>query len=244
MACKPYMPGASPCSGEHIQFLSSVTLSKAGKLPSPLIGRVGRVACNQTDYQIGVSVCPSVFTQATLRNHFWHSATKSIVAEYIAFFSPNFHSHSDNDSFLSIQLRKNVWTKILGRPFIFGHHCLVLPPTVHELCNLMSMYLCNFMSMYCATLCPCIVQLYVHVLCNLMSMYLCICATLCPCIVQIYVHVLCNFMSVYCVTLCPYIVQPSVDPIIVQLYVHVLCNFMSMYCATSCPCIVQPYVHV
>ena len=40
----------------------------------------------------------------------------------------------------------------------------------------------------------------------------CICATLCPCIVQLYVHVLCNFMSMYCATLCPYIVQPSVDP--------------------------------
>ena len=77
-----------------------------------------------------------------------------------------------------------------------------------------------------------------------MSMYLCICATLCPCIVQIYVHVLCNLMSMYCATLCPYIVQPSVDPIIVQLYVHVLCNFMSMYCATLCPCIVQLHVHV
>ena len=31
------------------------------------------------------------------------------------------------------------------------------------------MYLCYFMSMYCATLCPCIVQLYVHILCNLLS---------------------------------------------------------------------------
>ena len=51
-------------------------------------------------------------------------------------------------------------------------------------------------------------------------------------------------MSMYCATLCPCIVQPSVDPIIVQLYVHALCNFMSMYCATLCPCIVQLHVHV